>query len=245
MHITKEYIDSEKVNGIKPSPVTDKSHSFMKSSWVEKVGTVAGGLMLGYLGLQKLNIANFIVSAGSALFVYRSILLQHGIPKPPKPDIPGSDDLPVNIRQSILINKPREEVYRCWRSLKKHHGVLRHLDEIIYIDGHKRYQWEMSLPTGLGKVQWVAEITEEIENSSISYRTSRSSDISHSGQINFRDIPDGKGTEMQVTIDYYPPVGDIGRGAAKALHAYIGRLILEELERFKHWMEKSTIPEEA
>lgn len=103
----------------------------------------------------------------------------------------------------------------------------------------------MTLPTGLGEVEWIAEIVEEIENCSIRFHTHKSSDVSHSGRIEFKDTADGKGTKMEVNIDYYPPVGDIGRGAAKALHTYIAGLILAEMGRFKYWLEEGSLLQEG
>lgn len=241
MQITEKYINPDFDKRARPHINVDKP---LNVNWKERIGAIVSGLAIGYLGSQKLNIGSLMLSAGSAFFLYRSISGSNEVQKLQDQDTAESDDLPVTIRQSIVINKPREEVYRSWRALRKRDGVLRHLDEITHIDGHRRYHWEMKLPKGLGQVEWAAEIVEAIENSSISYRTLKSSDISHSGRIEFKDIPGQPGTEMQVDIDYYPPVGDIGHGAAKALYAYIAGLILEEMGRFKYWLEKGTLPDE-
>lgn len=243
MQITEKYIDPNYAN--KTTSPQISVNKKINISWPERIGAIVGGVVLGYLGSQKLNIGNLVLSAGSAFFLYRSVSGQNEMPKTSDRDTAESDDFPLTIRQSIVIDKPRKEVYRSWRALRKLDGVLRHLDEITHIDGRKRYHWEMKLPTGLGQVEWIAEIVEEIENSFIRYRTLKSSDISHSGHIRFEDTPDGQGTEMKVKIDYFPPVGDIGRGAAKALHAYIAGLILAEMGRFKYWLEEGCLLQEG
>lgn len=242
MHITKKYIDTNQEKELTITPVNRGGH--INSSWTEKLGSIAGGLVLGYFGFHKLNIRKLMLSAGSAFFLYRSISNPNETPKASSLDTAESNDVPVSILQSIVINKPREEVYSSWKSLRKLNGVLRHFEEITYIDGHKRYRWEMKLPTGLGQVEWMAEVVGEIENTSISYRTLKSSDLSQYGRIDFKDLPDEQGTEMKVVIDFYPPVGDIGHLAAKALNGYIAGLILEDLLRFKHWMENHSLPKE-
>lgn len=243
MQTTKKYIDPNQLSGKANSPVNRSN--YLGAGWLEKAGSIAGGLLVGYLGLQKLNIGNLMVSFGSAFFLYKSMTNQPNLHINHSLGTAGNDEgeVPAGIRQSIRVEKPREEVYRSWRALKKSDGVLRHLDEVIYIDGQRRYHWEMKLPKGLGQVEWVAVISEEIENHSISFHTHKNSDISHSGRIEFRDIPGGQGTEMEVLLDYYPPVGDIGRGAAKALHSYITGLILEDMNRFKYWLEEGRLPE--
>src|SRR4051812_39822452 len=70
----------------------------------------------------------------------------------------------VNIRTTIVVNKPRQEVYDFWRKLENLPRFMKHLETVTEMDG-KRSHWEAKIPGGVGKLSWDAEVIKE-ENGS-------------------------------------------------------------------------------
>lgn len=208
----------------------------------ERIASVAGGLALTFLGFRKFNPAHFMATLGGGYLLYRGLSGHCLVNEALEIDNSGSKSSPVIIRRSITINKPRAEVFARWRDFENLPQILQHLSEIKVTDeGRKRYHWVMKLPKGLGHLEWDAEITEEKQNELLVFRTYNGSDVSQSGQVEFLEVPDGRGTEMRAIIRYYPPAGYIGISAAKALNGYISDLVLADMNRFKQLLENGEI----
>jgi len=90
-------------------------------------------------------------------------------------------------------------------------------------------------------VQWNAEIVRDEENRLIAWASVEGSDIDNSGFVRFQSAPAGRGTEVKVVIEYNPPGGAIGAGAAKLFGEAPEQQIASDLRRFKQLMEAGEI----
>ena len=71
-------------------------------------------------------------------------------------------------------------------------------------------------PSGPGGkiVEWNAEIINEVPNKVIGWRSIEGSDVVSAGSVNFNDVGPGRGTRVQVHLQYSPPGGKVGAAVA-------------------------------
>ena len=99
-------------------------------------------------------------------------------------------------------HKPAAEVYRFWRHLENHPRFMRHLESVVSTNG-KRSHWvaKALLPA---PIEWDADIIAERENTLLSWRSLPGADVDNAGTVRFRELPNGRGTEVRVRLDMPP-----------------------------------------
>lgn len=147
----------------------------------------------------------------------------------------------VNIRTSLIVNKPRNEVYQFWRRLENLPKFMKHLLSVKELDA-KRSHWEAVMPGNLGTLKWDAEIVKEREGEFIGWQSLPNATIENAGKVEFRDIDGGQGTELDVVISYRPPAGQIGSGIASLFNPVFEKLIRKDIMSFKEYAEGSEMP---
>lgn len=149
------------------------------------------------------------------------------------------EDSGLKGRTSITINRPPEEVYRYWHDFTNLPKFMFHLESVEPM-GDKRYHWVAKAPLG-GKVEWDAEITEEIPNELIAWRSSDDADVPNTGSVQFSPAPGNRGTEVVVEVDYQLPGGAIGDTIAKLFGEEPQQQIKDDLRRFKQVVETGEV----
>ncbi|MFN2439175.1 MAG: SRPBCC family protein [Chitinophagaceae bacterium] len=179
-------------------------------------------------GLVKTGLGSWLLYRGASgnCPVYSSMGKTHGVGHTPA----------VNIRTSLIVNKPKNEVYAFWRKLENLPLFMKHLASVTEIDS-KHSHWEASLPGNIGKVKWNAEIVKEEEGYMIGWQSIPNSQINNAGKVVFNDALGGQGTELEVVISYHPPAGEIGAGVAKLLNPVFEKLIKNDVMNFKEYIE--------
>lgn len=142
--------------------------------------------------------------------------------------------------QTFTIEATAEELYSFWRDFENLPKIMHYLDSVVVHD-EKRSLWRAKGPAGK-TVEWEAEVTRDIPNERIEWRSLDSALVSNSGYVDFRPAPGGRGTEVRVHVDYQPPAGKLGETVAKILGRDPGTEIREDLRRFKQIMEAGEIP---
>jgi uncharacterized membrane protein len=149
----------------------------------------------------------------------------------------------VNIRTTIVVNKPRQEVYDFWRRLENLPRFMKHLNVVTESD-NKRSHWEAKVPGGIGTITWDAEVLKEENGTYLSWRSLENATIENAGKVEFRDFMNHKGTEIDVTITYRPPAGSIGSGFAWLFNGVFEKMIREDIRNFKQFIETGKVPAE-
>ncbi|TCZ72930.1 SRPBCC family protein [Flaviaesturariibacter aridisoli] len=147
----------------------------------------------------------------------------------------------INIRTNLIVNKPKDEVYRFWRKLENLPLFMKHLASVTEID-EKHSHWEATIPGGIGKIKWNAEIVKEEEGYMIGWQSIPNATISNAGKVVFHDALGGQGTELEVIISYHAPAGELGAGLAKALNPVFERMIRQDVMNFKEYIETKHNP---
>lgn len=142
----------------------------------------------------------------------------------------------INIRTSLMVNKPKNEVYAFWRKLENLPLFMKHLASVTEID-NKHSHWEAVIPGNIGKIKWNAEIVKEEEGYLIGWQSIPNSMINNAGKVTFNDAMGGQGTELEVVISYHPPAGEIGAGVAKLLNGMFEKIIRQDVMNFKEYIE--------
>jgi uncharacterized membrane protein len=127
----------------------------------------------------------------------------------------------VNVQDRIVIRRDTRSVYEFWRQLENLPSLMEHLESVVQIDPIRSH-WVARGPFGL-RVEWDAEIINEIPNRLLAWRSLEGADMVSAGSVRFRDTP--RGTEVIVTLQYSPPAGKAGA----ALGWFFGETPAQEL----------------
>lgn len=143
------------------------------------------------------------------------------------------------VGRSVLINRPREELFAFWRDFQNLPQFMQAI-ESIRPTGRDRAVWTIKAPAGQ-TVELETEIIDAVEGERLSWRSVEGSDIETEGSVTFADAPGNRGTVVSATIAYVPPAGDVGRLIAKLFAAEPNIQARHELKRFKMLMEAGEI----
>lgn len=144
----------------------------------------------------------------------------------------------IDLNTKQTVNRSREDLYSYWRNLENLPNFMSHLKEVEEIN-NERSRWTAEIPGGLGTIGWEAKITEEEENEYLSWKSLPNSEVKNSGEVTFQDAPNGKGTIVETTISYHPPIGKAGKYTAKLLNPAFEKIIKRDLKQFKKHMEEN------
>jgi uncharacterized membrane protein len=146
----------------------------------------------------------------------------------------------IHVRESIRLEEPVSQVYRFWRQLENLPRFMANLEQIVEL-GNRRSHWVAKGP-GHIKVEWDAEIINEIENRVIGWRSLPGGDIATAGSVTFRPARAGRSTEVSVHLQYAPPAGRAGALVAMLAGREPNQTIREDLRRLKQLLEAGEIP---
>jgi uncharacterized membrane protein len=141
----------------------------------------------------------------------------------------------LEVTSAITVSRPPEEVYRFWRELGNLPRFMTLLDSVQVLDD-RRSRWTITTPRGK-TLQWESEITEDRPNERIAWRATKGAPIDTWGQVEFRQAPGGRGTEVVLKMKLDPPGGALGAALARAAKKVPEIKTRIDLRRFKQVME--------
>ncbi len=204
------------------------------SNFERGLSIIVGAWML-YRGLKKLPkspISNLISASGGAAVLMRGI--SGFCPVYNYFEIDGNKTTSVNIRATIIVNKPRTEVYAFWRRLENLPLFMRHLESVQEIDDTKSH-WEAKI--NMVTLKWDAEIVKDDPNSLLAWQSLPGSTIENAGKVEFRNALGDRGTELRIMITYRPPAGNIGTSVARLFNPMFEKMVKEDVTNFKQFIE--------
>jgi uncharacterized membrane protein len=147
----------------------------------------------------------------------------------------------ILVKRAVTVNRPRAELYQMWRDFENLPRFMQHLESVQVEDADSgRSHWVAKGPLGKN-IEWDAEVIEERENELMVWKSLPGSLVESMGRVEFADAPGGRGTIVQVSMQYNPPAGSLGAAFAKILGKEPGVQIKEDLRRFKQIMETGEI----
>jgi uncharacterized membrane protein len=145
----------------------------------------------------------------------------------------------VNIRTSMLVNRPVHEVYSFWRKLENLPKFMSHLATVNEVD-EITSEWKAVGPAGLGSLSWRAQILMDEENRMLSWQSLPDSTIHNAGKVVFREAGINR-TEIDVVISYHAPLGTAGEATAKLLNPIFKKMVKHDIRGFKKFMETGEV----
>jgi uncharacterized membrane protein len=140
----------------------------------------------------------------------------------------------IDVRESVRIARPADEVFALWRQVENLPRFMTHLESVTDLGGGRSH-WVAKGPAG-SRVEWDAEIINEIDNKVIGWRSLPGSDVVSSGSVAFSTPREGE-CELCVTLQYEPPMGRAGATAAAVLGQAPSQTIREDLRHVKELLE--------
>ena len=145
----------------------------------------------------------------------------------------------VHVEKAITIDKSPEELYAFWRDFENHALISDYLAS-VKVTGPATSHWIAKGPANR-PLEWDAEVINDRPNELIAWRTLPGADIEHAGSVRFHPAPGDRGTEVHVTMQYYPPAGTLGAGVALLFHREPSIQVADMLKRLKRLMETGDI----
>jgi uncharacterized membrane protein len=197
------------------------------------LSAIAGSLLLYYV--TKKHKGDALLLAGGGYLLYRAVSGHCPIAGLFHRKAGTGHASNVNVKTSVVVGKPRKEVYMFWRNLENLPLFMKHLDNVDVIDPVTS-AWRVRMPGGIGDVRWEAEIIKEIPGAELSWASVPGASIENVGKVNFSDTPGG-GTRIDVMISYRAPGGVIGERLSRLLTPLFRDAIEKDVRSFKHFME--------
>jgi uncharacterized membrane protein len=148
----------------------------------------------------------------------------------------------AQISTSVTIERSPGELYRAWHGFTHLPAFMKYIRDVRTVD-EGRTHWVAQGPLG-GRVEWDAEVTQDVQDERIAWQSVAGSDIRQAGEIRFRPAPSGYGTEVHLAIRYAPATRR-SRAVATLIRALGQQGARADLKRFKRLMEAGEIPTNA
>jgi uncharacterized membrane protein len=146
----------------------------------------------------------------------------------------------ISVRDAVRLERPVEEVYAFWRQLRNLPWFMSHLERVDDLGGN-RSRWVARGPAGT-RVEWEAEIINEIPDALLAWRSLEGSDVVSAGSVHFDRVRGGSSTQVTVNLQYAPPAGRLGMAASALFGREPSQTIREDLRRFKQLLEAGEVP---
>lgn len=109
------------------------------------------------------------------------------------------------VKRAITIARPPHEVYAMWRQFERLPEFMTWVESVRDLGGGLSH-WTVKTPAGVS-VEYDAEITEDVPNRRIAWRTLPGAMVPNCGSVTFLDAPGNRGTEVLVELQVSAPLG--------------------------------------
>jgi uncharacterized membrane protein len=221
----------------------ERLEQFPTYSEVQTFGAGSLALLFIAYGLSRRSVSGLALAIAGVPLAYRCITGKWPPSLPVERLRELSDDTRralggsrgVQVSESVRLEKPLAEVYRFWRQLENLPRFMDHLVKVTDL-GNGRSHWVANGPAGV-KVEWDAEIINDVPNQVIGWKSLPGGDITTAGSVNFDELPNGLGTQLTVRLQYEPPAGRVGDFVAQKFCHAPSQTIREDLRRMKQVFE--------
>ena len=205
----------------------------------ERVLSVAGGALLLFDIISKKKTSLIQTIAGTYLLLRGATGFCLAYDRLGKKEVDFRTSN-VNIRTSVTVNKPRDQVYAFWRRLENLPLFMKHLKKVVVLD-ESTSEWTAAITGGFGTISWKSEIVKDDPGDTLSWRSLPESSVENAGKITFSDAWNA-GTLVEIVISYHAPLGLLGEKAGRLLNPVFEKMVYEDVKNFKRFIETSGIP---
>ena len=141
---------------------------------------------------------------------------------------------------SIHVDRAPAELYAFWRDFANLPLVMQHVRSVEVIDA-TRSRWVSAGPPR-SRVQWEAEIIDDLPGRRIAWRSVDDSVVFNAGSVQFAGVPEG-GTRVDVELLYDLPEATLGVALARLVGFDPAQEGRADLEAFKNALESRKNPD--
>ena len=214
---------------------------------IESWTAIGGAAALLLLGLSRRRIQALGLAAFAAPLMYRGVtgewpefLGRHLPSDDPREALSG--DRGMHVLEAAQVNKPLAEVYRYWRRLENLPRFMAHLDSDTQHGDTGLSHWVARGP-GTLRVEWDAQIINDVENQVIGWESLPGSDVITAGSVNFDSARNGRATNITLHMRFEPPAGRAGELVAAVFGRRPAQDVREDLRRLKQLLEAGELPQ--
>src|SRR3954447_4383328 len=199
-----------------------------KAAW----GAMLAGTALSVYGWTRKS------ASGAALGVAGGAIALKAATAGPIADLVGTESV---TRRSVMVMRSPGDLYTFWKDVEKAPQWMEQITSVTRIDEH-RTRWARPCAGG-GTLEWTTEITEDVPNRSLGWRTIPDSDSDYdlSPRVEFTELGPGRGTEVTFTLRYKLHGGLLHSKCAMILGEDPEHQIRETLRHFKMLMEAGEV----
>ena len=211
----------------------------------ERIVSVFGGGAAILFAMLRPSKASLPLTLGGGYLMYRGMLGRDPFYKKigvRRVSAPGGKT-GILVKDAITVNRPVEEVYDFWRDFTNFPSFMHNIKSISNLEpeelpggGRPRSRWVAEGPMGI-PVTWDAEISQEMVNEHIAWRSLPNSEIHHSGFVTFAPGPGNNQTKVIVEFKYYPPGGFPSAALLAIFDGDPSMQVHNDLRRFKEILE--------
>jgi len=141
------------------------------------------------------------------------------------------------IEASVVIRKPREEVFAFYRDFR---NLPRFLGDVMAIEqvDPTASRWTIQGPLGV-RLAWTVRVTAERANELIRYETVSLPLLTTYWEIHFAPGPQAGETEVREVMK--APLGGLGRAALAVIGKFPDKEVAANLNRLKELMETGRV----
>jgi len=205
------------------------------------ISMISGGVLVAY-GLTRGSWSGMALAAAGGTLAFRGVTGHCPMYAAINANTAAGDSREsngVHVEQAITIDRPAEDLYTFWRDFGNHALISDYLASIT-VTGETTSHWVAKGPANK-PLEWDAEVINDVPNELIAWKTLPGADIAHAGTVRFKPGPVGRGTEVHITMQYYPPAGTLVAGVALRFHREPSIQTADMLKRLKRLMETGEI----
>ena len=233
--------DMPEVETTEPSP--SPSSDWVNVGRQERNWSIIGGAAILGASLAGRGLTRILGALLGGSLIYRGVsghchtYEMLGVNRTSETDRAGvPDQAGHKVVQSIVIQRPRQELYAHWRNLENLADIMSHVKSVTVLDDRKSH-WVVTGPAGTS-LEWDAEIINERQDELIAWQSLPGSSVPNAGSVRFEDATGG-GTILKVAMEVAAPAGEVGVAVAGLFGESPERQLTEDLQRFKEEMEKT------
>lgn len=148
--------------------------------------------------------------------------------------LPPEFDDSIRVTDVTTVLRSPDDLYHAWREVTDLPRFIDSLESVVRIN-ETRSAWTASAPGG--EVTWEADITRDIPGRVIAWSSVEDSSVRTAGSVSFTPLDHGRGTRVEVVLEYVPPLGKVGRAASKLTGDDARTQVRRALHRFRQVME--------
>lgn len=147
----------------------------------------------------------------------------------------GAGRRAVDIRKTMMIDAPVEEVFEFWRHFENFPRFMSHVKSVRNLGGGRSH-WKVTGPAGFS-VDFTADITDLAPNELLAWKTEPGSAVEHAGIIRFERMSDNA-CRVDIRMSYNPVAGAIGHAVASFFNVDPRHAMNDDLVRLKSLLER-------